>query len=461
MRQPVTAEDKVLRSVTELSDEGRETTQAQQWARMQAYYKAYERFLGIMARGEDFKTELNELSKYAQDIDQAMAHYKGGDDADNEKLASLWYSRQRLDKQLRDSLLVGDGGLAFARCEAQFLFSDEVARFVTRPAKNRGLARLQAEIRGIETERRELVEKSWEAKTLSPDDSAALARLDAALKARMTLYDSEETVRAAYSALARHEASGLTTTTTVVTQQALEQLFSAAATGDSDVGKRLKIRDLLLTLHEAVLALATPPVLVYDRAARQLIYEASGRPVTTLAPLHIERLVTHRGEASVAPKDLAKGEFVTSSRRLIDALPVDVDMEALLAANLQLAFLIATAGADLSASVFDRFRGVRGNCRVEHVRLEDRDVAVLVALRSVKRGARLVRDLSDSELYRAWEAHHETTPALQSTTPQQQRLRQHIAKLQVSRLVAMADKRQDDALDLKIRVHLLSNLVSS
>jgi hypothetical protein len=132
-------------------------------------------------------------------------------------------------------------------------------------------------------------------------------------------------------------------------------------------------------------------------------------------------------------------------------------MEKFLRANIS--HVISTVvTARLDVSVFTGFRVAVGNCIVRRVTLGGRPIEVLVATREVKKGVQLYRDYSDGDLYKMWEAYHDTSPVV-GRMPRSQKLRQYVGGLQMRRLDALRQQRTGEATDLAIRIQILSTLI--
>lgn len=445
----------VLPTVSMLSE--KTDSHEKQWIQTRTYYETYATFLDIMYKKlrrvsvQAFDNALDTLSDSLKIIGALMASYID-DDVTNRKLADLWQRSAQSYKEMRTVMMTLSPDGLFNTYERWFVQGARFMRFMARRTASPGLPVIQSQLRDQIQTHRQLYATHYSVDAPPPtnEQQAEVNRVGEWIGIRIDYYESQEDVRAAYSALARYPMGK--------SAEAVEALLSKLyALGSGPLlASRLAQRNLLLQLRNAVVSLIRLPVIMWRRG--RLVFVDNDRPVTALAAL---RTLDDESRVTTAQTSFQAEQYISRSRRLIEALPSDVDMEALLQSNLQRLFMTS----EFTASVFAPFRGKRGNCRVEHVRIERQDLDVLVANRAIRQGERLYRDYSDSELYKIWEAYHDTALRQRSTTQEQQTLRQYISTLQLQRIRLMTNGERGElarteATDYKIRIHVLSELLS-
>jgi hypothetical protein len=442
------------------------------WEYVQRYYSKYDDFLLVMYKAlEGANIEitiknaaLNEvddviktMTRLAHDMSDFMKTYHSSEGDTNVhmdqdvQLVELWETRIDLYRVARESMR--SALTYFKECEAMFVFSDRIGRFMER--SDPGIIVLLQEMDPKVEARQEWVDKYYAA--VNGDRAtlryigARVSVLDQQLSMRMRTYDEEEDVRAAYVAMTNNNNNNNSVKVKIEDALTVYHYTTEEIVEEFDIETNSQA---LESLHK-VLA-STEPTLLYHN--NQLVPASGGLPVTSLKQLDIDDVTRARMEMHrAAPRDLRESEYITDSQRLIALISSAIDMEKFLRANIS--HVISTATTMLDISVFAGFRVAIGNCTVHRVTLEGRPVEVLVATREVKKGAQLYRDYSDGELYKIWEAYHDTSPVV-GRMPRSQKLRQYVGGLQMQRLDALGQRRTEEATDLAIRIKILSGLIA-
>ena len=439
------------------------------WGYLNRYYSKYDEFLLDMYKAlEGANIEittknaaLNEvysviktMTRLTHEMREFMQTYYAAEGEADAKLIDKWESRIGLYRAVRE--LMRSVLPYFKECEAMFVFSARIGRFMER--SDPGIIELQLEMNPKVEARRELVDKYYAAingdKWVRREIGARLSVLTQLLDLRMEMYDKEEDVRAAYVAITNNNNNN---TVKVKIEDALTEYYDTT----EEVVEEFDIEtnsQALESLHNVVVLASTKPTLLYRD--NQLVFASDEMPVVSLETLDIDDVTRTRMDMHrVAPRDLRESEYITDNQRLIALVPSAFDMQAFLRANI--GHVISTmVTAHLDVSVFTGFRVAAGNCIVRRVTLEGRPIEVLVATREVKKDVQLYRDYSDGDLYKMWEAYHDTSPVVVGRgMPRSQKLRQYVGGLQMRRLDALRQQSTEEATDLAIRIKILSALI--
>ena len=437
------------------------TEATEYWARLRDYYLGYEALLLRLFKRVDlfFDTESEEFMAAAAQLGELDERARTAQD----DLVAIWTTRIRLYTAMRQ--VVQRRLDPFDVYEDIFVFTARLDTFNAR--RGIGVEFLQAIMRESVQERLVLIERLYipESDT-ADDDFAAMKKLDRTLSAYMKMYDSEDVVRVAYSAMertlrdTRQEDDWPAAQPTerekqvVVIGQLLEDVRVALSAETASLEASLRVRALLRQVAPLVGLLAVTPRVVYRN--ERLEFAESGWPVTSDAPLKVGRIDRALMEQQqTAQWDMQAGEYITSSQRLIALVPDAADLDSVVRADLR---------GPLVSGLFDRFRlGDGGNCVVRRVLIETRAFQVLVTTRVVRSGEPLARAYTDAELYKIWLSHNETVQPVGLATGREYRARKYIGELQLSRIQLMSEVDSEEnklaELDYRIRIDLLSSLL--